>query len=229
MWSDRILLPPFSNREDLTLLLSLFDDDLGQGINLSGTILANNGMPFTSSAWTVTDGAIVTTSATQITIPIFPIGNQLSALALTVGTGLGIVPGDQVVIADTATGKNIMIGTMVSYASATGALVAQIGMTYQCEIRRSAPKNTGSGYIPWYDFGTPDDLGPLVSATLGGAPNQGKILVVDMGVLNLNIPESVMRTLSSGTYELNMSIFDGVNTRQGIHARLPILYGGVTQ
>ena len=55
--------------------------------------------PFTSAAWTVTDGGILTPSATSITIPVYPIGNQLSALALTVGIGLGILPGDPVTIA----------------------------------------------------------------------------------------------------------------------------------
>jgi hypothetical protein len=78
-----------SNREDLLLPVSLVDDDLNQPINLSGTTGSG-----TFSSWNIVDGAIATTSATPITIPPFPIGNQLSALALTVGAGLATQPGD---------------------------------------------------------------------------------------------------------------------------------------
>ena len=37
MYASPILLPQFSNREDLLLPVSIFDDDTGQPINLSGT------------------------------------------------------------------------------------------------------------------------------------------------------------------------------------------------
>jgi hypothetical protein len=37
MYANPILLPQYSNREDLLLPISIFDDDLNQAINLSGT------------------------------------------------------------------------------------------------------------------------------------------------------------------------------------------------
>src|SRR5258708_35947491 len=104
MYQLATYLPPSTNREDYLLTLSVFDDDTLAPIALPGFLLANTGAPFTSSAWTVTDGAIVTTSNTTITLPTFPITqqNNLLSLALTVGTGLGIKAGDLIVIRDTA-------------------------------------------------------------------------------------------------------------------------------
>jgi hypothetical protein len=230
MYVNRAFLSQVTNREDLLLSLSLFDDDTGQPIKLDGCTTAN-GLPFTASAWTVTDGTIVTTSATQLTIPVFPIGSQVSALALTVGTGLAINAGDPVTIKDTATGLNSMTGYVVSYASATGALVCQVGLTFQFEIRRGGPRNYGGGFVPWFDFGTPDDLGPLISASLGNG-----ITVIDVGYVQIFIPEAQFKTLGSGTFSgsttgtLNaaMTMTDSVSTRQIFLAELPVLYGGVT-
>lgn len=231
-------LPPFSNREDYLLTLALFDDDTLQPLSLSGITLANTGAPFTSSAWTVTDGAIVTTSATTITIPTFPITgkNNLTALALTVATNLAINPGDPIQIADTLTGLNKLNGYVSSYAAATGALVVQIGWTFQFEIRRGGPRNQGSGFIPWWDWGTPDDLGPLLTASF----SNGYLSLIDMGTVQILIPESVVKTLGAtgvfspsegdapGTYKACMTGTDGVNTRQFLFGSQPIYYGGVT-
>src|SRR5258708_1084368 len=91
MYLARTLLPQFSNREDFLLTSALFDDDTGQPIKIDGCTTAN-GQAFTASAWTVTDGVIVTTSANTITIPPFPIRNHVpplpppSATALAGGT-----------------------------------------------------------------------------------------------------------------------------------------------
>jgi hypothetical protein len=230
MYVNRAFLPQVTNREDLLLTVSLFDDDTGQPIDLDGVTTAT-GQAFTAAAWTVTDGAIVTTSATQFTIPAFPISGQLSALALTVGAGLAIKAGDPVTIKDTATGRNFVTGYVTSYASATGALVCQIGVTFQFEIRRGGPRNTGGGYIAFYDFGTPDDLGPLLSAALGTG-----ITILDIGVIQILIPETTFKTLTDnvsqtaniGTFDVGMTMTDSVNTRQLFIAELPVLYGGVT-
>lgn len=180
--------------------------------------------PFTASAWTVTDGAIVTTSATQITIPVYPIGNQLSALALTVGLGLGILAGDPIVIKDTASGLNSMIGYVTSYVPATGALVVQIGYSFDMEIRRTGARFDGSGYIPRYDFGVPDEHGPLIQATLGNG-----VLITDIGVLQILIPVSTFQMLRGGTYSAAMICSDGVNTRQLFVGQLPVQWGGVAR
>lgn len=217
-----ILLPPTSNREDLLISVSIFDDDTGDPINLSSTITVS-GAPFSGASWVVTDGPISTTSTTPLTIPTPPIQGELTALTLTVGTNLSIVPGDAVKIAD-PTGGNWMAGTVTSYTASTGTLVCQIGVTFQFEIRRGPPRNDGSGYVPWYDFGTPGETGALLSAALGTG-----VTITDLGFLQVLIPEARFRKLAIGTFTANLTMFDGVATRQVFIASLPVLYGGVTQ
>ena len=242
MYLNPALLPQFSNREDFLMTFAMVDDNsydpvtnTYQFISLTGTTLAGGpgGPPFTGNNWIVTDGAIATTSSTLITIPTFPIGNQLSTLSLTVAPGLGILAGDPITIAD-PTHVNSMTGYVTGYTPATGALTCQIGCTFQFEIRIAPPNSGGSGYVPWYDFGTYPDYGPLLSASLGNG-----ITIVDMGVFQIFIPETQFRTLGNlgvsntpmnwgGTYRCGLTLFDGANTRQLFIGRLPVFSGGVT-
>lgn len=240
MYQLETRLPPFSNREDYLLTLSLFDDDTLQPVQLSGITLANTGAPFTSAAWTVTVGNATSTSATQITIPAFPVtgANNLTALSLVVPgfIGLNIQPGAAIQIKDTLTGLNILTGFVTSFNNVTGALIVQIGWTFQFEIRRGGPRNLGAGYIPWWDWGTPDDLGPLLTATFAN----GYLSLIDQNVVQILIPESVVKTLGStgifapsqgdapGTYKACMTGTDGTNTRQFLFGTQPFYYGGVT-
>lgn len=219
MFAYPVDLPMMSNREDFLLPVSLFDDDTGNAINLSGTTGSG-----TFSSWNVVDGAIATTSSTTITIPQLPIGNQLSALPLTVGVGLGILAGDPITITDAATGLNSMTGYVTSYAATTGALIVQIGVTFQFEIRKAGPKHLGSGYVTRYDFGVFDNVGPLLSASLGNG-----ILITDTGYLQITIPERLVRKLEGGTYVCALTMTDSVNTRQLMVGSLPVIRGAVTQ
>jgi len=225
MYQWPISLPVFTNREDIIVTGSIADDFTGSFINLSGVSLAAN-MPFTGSSWTITDGAIITTSTTPITIPYYPIGNQLSALTLTVGTGLGILPGDFVLIAD-PTGLNTMTGYVTSYTSSNGALVVQVGWTFQFEVRRRGGVHQdieGSGYTTWFDIGVEDDFGPLIQASLGNG-----ILITDVGFYQILIPESQVKTLHADqTYWASLTMTNSVDTRQIFKATLPMLTGGVT-
>jgi hypothetical protein len=221
MYANPILLPQFSNREDLLLQMSIFDDDLNTAVNLSGTTGSG-----TFNSWNVTDGAIATTSSTSITIPAFPIANQLSSLALTVGTSLGILAGDSITIADSGTGLNTMSGYVLSYTSSTGALVVQIGVTLQFEIRRplnSGPLSYGYGYSSFPAIGRYDDDVPEITAALGTG-----ILITDVGYLQIMIPEVQLKQLAPGTRRASLTMTDSVNTRQLFMAQLPILMGGVT-
>ncbi len=221
-----VLFPALTNREDLAITVSIFDDDTGDALNLSGTSIANATAPsFTAAAWTVTDGAIQTNSATPITIQNFPIGNALSALALTVGLGLGILAGDPITIADTATGLNTMTGYVQSYAPATGALVVQIGNTFEFEIRRGRRHDgdglSGGGYSAYYDVGVSDCDGPVISAQLGNG-----ITIIDVGFLLILIPAALTQRMRHGTYTVAMTMTDSVNTRQVFLGELPVQYGG---
>jgi hypothetical protein len=218
MYANPILLPQYTNREDLLLPVSIFDDDLDEAVNLSGCTGSG-----TFASWNVVDGAIATTSVTPITIPPLPLGNQLSALALTVGIGLGILAGDPITITDAVTGANSMTGYVLSYAAATGALVVQIGVSFQFEIRRpsrAGPMSYGYGYAA---VGTYDEDTPEITASLGNG-----ILITDIGYLQILIPESQMKTLRPGTRRASLTVTDSVNTRQIFCAQLPILSGGVT-
>jgi hypothetical protein len=180
---------------------------------------------FTSNAWTVTDGAISTTSATPLTIPSFPIGAQLQALSLTIDPGLGIVPGDPVTISDTLTGQNSMTGYVTSYTIGTGALVCQIGCTFQFEIRQIRPHDQNrDGYGIWYDFGIYPDYGPIIQASLAN----GFLTMVEANRVQVRIPETSTKRLKERTYFASMTMFDGVDTRQAFRAQLPTQYGGVT-
>lgn len=224
MYINPVFLPQFSNREDLLLTVSLFDDDTAQPIKVDGCTTAGS-LPFTGIAWTVTDGAIVTTSTTPMTIPVFPLfGNAQLNLNLTVGIGLAINPGDPIVIKDTATGLNTMTGYVASYVISTGAMIVQIGCAFFFEIRRGPPRNTGSGYVPWYEFGTPNECGPLLRASNG----QG-ISIIDTGVIQIMIPAGMFERLHGGTYTASLIVTDGINTRQMFVGSLPVVQGHLSK
>jgi hypothetical protein len=239
MYQWETILPPFTNREDYLLTLAVNDDDTLEPVDLSGIVLAA-GTNFTASAWTVTDGGIITASATQFTIPSFPVtgggsGNNLTALAITVSTGLAINPGDPITVKDTATGLNSVTGYVTSYAPNTGAIVIQIGWAFEFEIRRSGPRNTGMGFVPWLDWGTPGDIGALLSANWGN----GYLSLISNNIVQILIPASVIATVGStsvfapgegdvpGTYKACMVGTDSINTRQMLLATQAFYYGGV--
>jgi hypothetical protein len=214
----------FSNREDFFQLLAVNDDDTGDPINLTGIQMLANPNGFTGSNWTVTDGTIVTSSVTPFTVPGYPINDQLTAVALAVGLGLSILPGDAVTIAD-AGGAATMIGYVTSYTPANGALVAQCGLMFQFEIRAEHPRHQlNTDYSSWYDFGFGPGNAPLISAALGTG-----LTIVDVGMLQINIPEITLRQLHHRSYMAGLTATDGISTRQLLIARLPIQYGGVTQ
>jgi hypothetical protein len=218
MYNFPVLLPAVSNREDLLLTMGIYDDDTGDAIELSGRTLANSG-DFTGAVWTVTDGAIVTNSTTSLVIPDFPIGNQLEAVALTVGVNLGIMPGDPITIAD-PTGLNTMTGYVVSYAAATGALVVQVGCEFEFEIR-GGHGGHNDGYTASYDLGDWGGTGPIILANLGNG-----ITIIGTGIVQVRIPACELRKMRhTKTYRVGMGMFDGADTRQVFIGDLPITRG----
>ena len=265
MFAYPIYLPEFSTREDLLLKVSLFDDDTGDPIDLSGRTLGQPG-DYSNNLWLVTDGPYATVSYTPLTIPDYPIGNELIAVALTVDPGLPFLPGDPVTIANLPAGTavigpfgpppspyvtpigvvpyiietssalptlpsnllvgpNSMTGYIVSYAPQTGALVCQIGNTYQCEIRRlKREHNFDYAYTSSWDFyGGGGDDGPIITVALGAG-----LTLVDVGVLQIRVPELTFRKLRHRTYGLSLTMTDSYDTRQVFIARLPLQSGGVS-
>jgi hypothetical protein len=217
-----VLLPALSNREDFLTTVGIFDDNTGEAIDFSGRVLAAPG-DFTAAAWTVTDGAIITTSATSLTIKDYPFGNEMQAISLTVGQNLGILAGDPVTIADTLTGLNTMTGYVTSYAPSTGALVVQVGSQFDFEIRAHQGDHCGDGFGDSLNIGVYPNSGPIIRAQLGSG-----IMAVDTGRLQIRIPASTVQQLRHRTYGVGLSMFDGYDTRQIFIGKLPVLSGGVS-
>ncbi|MCS3725511.1 hypothetical protein [Bradyrhizobium betae] len=221
MYLNPVLLPQQTNREDLLRTICLFDDDTGEAIDVSGRVLAAPG-DFTAAAWVVTSGAIVTASATQLTIKDYPIGAEMQAVACTVGIGLAIAAGAPVTIADAATGKNTMTGYVTSYAPATGAMVTQVGSAFEFEIRgRHHHEGYGGGYGPSSGIGTDACEAPLISAQLGSG-----LILIDLGRIEIRIPAATMAKLRHRTYDIAMAAYDGYDSRQLFIGKLPVFGGG---
>jgi hypothetical protein len=226
MYVDVIRLDQRTNREDFFQVMQCADDDTGQPLSLAPIVLApGNTNGLTGSAWTVTDGGIVTTSSSTLTIPGYPIGNQLAAVALTVPSGLGIKAGDAITIVDTPTKQNSMTGFVTSYAATTGALVCQMSWTFQFEIRRmERDDHFGTGFNSFFDFGIPSNDAPLLAIALGTG-----ISIVDIGSLQILIPESTFKQLSGPrTFKACLTGTNGIDTRQFFDGELPVKWGGVT-
>lgn len=219
MYAWPVLLPAQTNREDLLRTVSLFDDDTGEAIDVSGRTLAAPG-DFAGANWTITDGAIITNSVTPLTIKDYPFGNEMQAIAPIVGLNLAILAGDFVAIAD-PTGNNTMSGYVTSYAPATGALVVQVGCAFDFELRAHHGRD-GFGYGESWLAGDDCD-GPIIRAQLGS-----DITVVGLGVIQIRIPAATIAKLRHRTYGAAMTLFDGYDTRQLLLGKQPILNGGVS-
>jgi len=219
MYAWPVLLPAQTNREDMLRTVSLFDDDTGEAIDVSGRTLAQPG-DFTGSNWTVTDGTIVTNSFTELTIKDYPFGNEMQALAFGVAENLGILANDPITIAD-PTGLNTMTGYVVSYAPSTGNVVAQIGCAFDFEIRTQHDHSDGYGES-FSGLGVGDG-GPIIRAQLGNG-----ITVIGLGIVQIRIPVTCLFQLRHRTYSAAMILSDGADTRQLFVGKQPILSGGVS-
>lgn len=221
-----MILPEVSNREDFLLTCSIFDDDTGDPIKLDGCTTAIAGQPFTGSAWIVFNGIQSTTSATVLTIPVFPIiAAGQAALSLFIGANLAYSQGDPVSIKD-VNPLNSMNGRVLSYSPSTGALVVQIGMVFDFEIRRGGPRSDawGCGYNTFPDIGSINDYGPLIQAQLGTG-----IAIIDIGMVQVIVPVATFQRLRGGTYTVGMVFSDSVSTRQLFAGTVPVIQGAVSR
>jgi hypothetical protein len=215
-----VLFPVQTNREDFLRTMSLFDDDTGQAIDISGRTLAAAG-DFTGSSWTITDGLIGTTSTTPLTIKDYPFGSEMQAISPIVGINLAILAGDFVTISD-PTGKNTMSGYVTSYAPSTGALVVQVGCSFQFEIRGHHNQDSSCDYSDSSSNIGVDTMSPIISAQLGNG-----ITAVGLGIIQIRIPASTIAQLHHRTYKAAMTMFDGYDSRQAFVGKLPMVSGGV--
>lgn len=215
MYANPVLLPAISNRESMSLLLTVFDDDTGQPLNLSGTTGVGTFM-----GWNVTTPNSNSVFAGSLTI-------ATGVLSITLNTGLNIAVGDSISLVQQSNNTLTMFGTVVSYISATGALTAQIGMTVQFEARLAGNTTAfafSSGYVPWWDYGSVSNTPALIASVGNG------ITFPDIGQMVVYFPESQIKTLQHGTYNVGVTIksSDGLDVRQVMIGRLPVFNGYVT-
>lgn len=214
MYSNPTLLPQFTNRESLTLDISVFDADTGDGINLSGTTGVG-----TYTGWNVT-------TLNSFSTLVIPLTIATGVLALAMAPGLNILAGDSIVLNQTGNAALTMFGAVQTYNPTTGALTAQIGCTVQLEVREADQDGgrQGSGYVPYYDYGSIASS-PRLTASVGNG-----ITFPGLGIMELYFSETQMRTLHRGTYDVGCTIksADGIDVRQLMCGRLPIFQGFVT-
>ena len=114
------------------------------------------------------------------------------------------------------------------YDDDTGELLDLTGMTFAFEVRRPIPGMggvIGGGYSPYHDIGNYDNQGPVLSLSLGSG-----ITVPSTGVVQVDITAAQMRVLVPSVYEVGFTVTseDGLDTRQILLGKLPVLFGGVT-
>lgn len=223
MFQNPTLFPQVTNRESWSPIISLFDDDTGQPINLTYTLGSG-----TFASWSVAVSATLQGSA---------LFSSSSSSSLTIGTGvfnavlpagLAIAPG-QFVIFTALTGTGVMAGVVNSYNASTGALQFTVStMTVALEIRRDrfgTGQRNDTGYVNFFDYGNVDDWGPIISLSIGNG-----ITIIDVGTLQVYIAESQMRQLAGRTHVVAavLTSADGVDARQLFLGRLPVLDGYMT-
>lgn len=107
----------------------------------------------------------------------------------------------------------------------TGEPLDLSGLTFNCEVRRKQnnPSLDVTGYTPFYDYGSIDDAGAVLTLALGSG-----LTVIDLGQLQLSITVAQMRTLAPATYSIALTASSTDDTRQIFLGDLPVLFGGVS-
>lgn len=106
----------------------------------------------------------------------------------------------------------------------TGDAIDLSPYSFSLEIRRTGPNLDGaSGYTPTYDYGSYNDYGPVIKASLGSG-----LTIIDTGILELFVAASTIKSLNDGNYKMAMTVTDGTYTRQVFLGWLPVYFGGVS-
>lgn len=118
-------------------------------------------------------------------------------------------------------------GDLIALADGSGNCLYTVSLEIRPPCR--------SGYYgypssPYYDAGSSESI--IFTTLSQGSPalNPGGYLIVpDNGTVSINIPKSVIQTLSvSETYDVFLTISDDANddARQILIGKLPVLFGG---
>lgn len=225
MYQNPTLFPQVTNRESWSPIITLFDDDTGDPLNLTYTTGTG-----TLNSWQVDvaatlQGAVVLSTSSSSTLTI---GNGTFAAALP--TGLAISAGQYVTFTALGAVPGVMIGRVNSYNSATGALSFTVStMTVQLEIRRdkfgAGQRGSNEDYIQFFNYGALDDTGPIITLSIGNG-----ITIVDIGTLQIYVSELNMRNLAGRTHIVAavLTSADNVDARQLFLGKLPVLDGYVS-
>lgn len=223
MYSWPTRFRPITTRETLTLTLRFKDVDTSEFVNISGI----TGLPQTIGHWVVRAGQnVITDTVSNITVPQFPYSTDMLAVAFVVPPGLAINAGSALSLTS-LDGATVLVGYVVSYNSMTGAVVGQIGMSFQFEIRvKFSTRDFYDGYssFPNAGIGTAGFPAPLITASLG----DGKIKYVENTVVQVQIPETDMRKLWLDTFDCAMTMTDTQTQVQLFVGDLPVIGGGVS-
>lgn len=213
-----------TNRETFKLYWQANDAGDGSPLNLSGVV----GLPQTIGHWVVRAGnAVITDTVTPITVPQYPYSGELLAVSFVIPGGLAISAGSALSLTSLDQ-LNTLTGYVISYNTQTGATVAQIGMSFQFEIRAKSPtRDLSDGYssFPNQGIGTVSNVAPILTASLG----DGKIKFIEMNKIEIRIPESECRRLWNTTFAAALTMNNSQDQAQVFLADLPVLGGGVSQ
>lgn len=155
-------------------------------------------------------------------------GTVLTAGASVPVSSLPITPGMFVTFIALSSNAS-MTGLVNSFDPVTGILIFTVStMAVALEIRRDrfgTGQRNDTGYVNFFDYGNIDDWGPIISLSIGNG-----ITIVDVGVLQVYVPESQMRGLNGRTHIVAavLTTADGVDARQLFLGKLPVLDGYMT-
>lgn len=221
MWANPVYIPEITNRESWSPTIALYDDDTDEPLNLTNTQGQGTYAAWSAQVSDEINGEVLLTTVSTTSLLI----GQGTKTA-TVELGLDISAGQSVKFLYQSDTTQWLQGLVTSYNALTGALVFVVStVTLLLEIRRARETRNNSGYIPFYDWDSTTDEGPLLTAEIGDG-----ITIVDTGVFQLYFSRDDMRTLDPGTYIVGctMESSDGVDVRQLFIGRLPVLSGYVS-
>lgn len=221
MYQHPVLFQQITNRESWSPTIGLYDDDTDEPLNLTNTQGIGTFAAWSAQVSDDLNGPVLLTTISSTSLEIGQ-GTQ----SATVAIGLDITAGQFVKFLYQLDTTKWMQGEVTSYDSVSGALVFEVSsVAVVLEVRRAKDPRNNSGYIPYYDFGSVETDGPILTAAIGDG-----IEIIDTGVLQVNFTRDDMRTLCPGTYIVGCTLesSDGLDVRQLFVGRLPVLSGYVT-
>lgn len=201
-------------------MISLFDDDMGEEIDVLGCVLVVFG-DFMVVSWVVMVGVVVIVLVIEFIILDYLIVDELQVVVFVVGLGLVIEVGVNVMIVDVVIGQNIMIGYVIFYVFVIGVLVVQCGFVFEFEIR-GMQGGYGDDYGLLFYIGSDVCEVLLILVQFGNG-----LMLVDFGKIEICILVVMMFKLCYCIYGVGMLVYDGYDSCQIFIGKLLVFVGGM--